>query len=175
MFRYEAYLIALVFVGAAISWNSWKMYFRERNLLPQAVIAVFAAAMLLPILTRVQIPVFVGRAMKNIHDQHLQMSSFVNRYFPDAGIAMNDIGTTTFFNDNIRLFDMEGLGTLEVLKIKKQLDTTFLRNYVKEHNIGIGIFIRICMKAKFHPSGSSLVHGKSRIVLWRQEVWLVFM
>ena len=140
MFRYEAYLIALLFVSVVITWQDWKQMLVARSTLTKAVVLLFGFVLCLPLLIRIQIPSFSNRASKNIHDQHLQMAAFVQQHFPDAGIAMNDIGTTSFLNENMKLFDMEGLGTLEVLKIKKQLDSAFLVNYTRQHGISIGIF-----------------------------------
>jgi len=148
MFRYEAYLIALVFTGLAASWNEWRVFFTEGNLLRKLVLGLFSLVFLLPILTRVQIPSFTNRAARDIHDQQLQMARFVQSAFPQAGIAMNDIGTTCFYNDDIRLFDMEGLGTIEILKVKKNFDSSFLSNYVRTHGIDIGIFYPHLYKGK---------------------------
>lgn len=80
------------------------------------------------------------RATKNIADQQVNMARFVNQYFPSHGIAMNDIGALSFFNDQMRLFDMEGLGTAEVIRKKKQFDSSFLKSYVEQNDIKIGIF-----------------------------------
>ena len=140
MFRYEAYLIALLFAGVAITWQDWKTILTPNAVLSKAVIFVLSAVLLFPILSRIQVPVFANRAMKNIHDQQLQMAKFVQLNFPSSGIAMNDIGTTTFYNNDMHLFDMEGLGTLDVLKIKKQFDSNWLKEYVSTHKIDIGIF-----------------------------------
>jgi len=152
MFRYEAYLIALVFAGVAASWNEWKLFLAEGNLLRRLVLGLFSLMFLLPILTRVQIPSFTNRATRDIHDQQLQMARFVQSAFPQSGIAMNDIGTTCFYNNDIRLFDMEGLGTIEILKMKKNFDSSFLTNYVNTHQIDIGIFYPHLYKGKI-PSG----------------------
>lgn len=140
MFRYEAYLIALVFLGFAVGWQELRLPLLNRGSFARGILVISALILLLPILSRIQIPDFSNRASKNIHDQQLQMARFVQAHFPNAGVAMNDIGTTTFTNDNIRLFDMEGLATIEILKMKKQFDSTFLENYVREHHIDIGIF-----------------------------------
>lgn len=148
MFRYEAYLIAILFVACIITWKDWKSLFNDRNTLSKLVVAVFSFFLLIPLIMRIQIPAFTNRAMKNIHDQHLQMAGFVHDHFPGAGIAMNDIGTTTFFNNDMRLFDMEGLGTLEILKMKKQFDSSFLSQYVSRHRIDIGIFYPHLYKGK---------------------------
>jgi 4-amino-4-deoxy-L-arabinose transferase-like glycosyltransferase len=152
MFRYEAYLIALLFIAIAITWNDWKIIFQQRSFVSRIIIFVFSAVLLFPILTRIQIPSFTNRAIKNINDQQLQMAKFVQQGFPLSGIAMNDIGATTFFNDDVKLFDLEGLGTLEILKIKKQFDSTFLKNYVAKHNIEIGIFYTHLYKGKIPAS-----------------------
>ena len=92
------------------------------------------------------------RATKNIADQQVQMAKFVSNHFPTYGIAMNDIGAMTFYNDSMRIFDMEGLGTAEVIRQKKQFDSSFLANYVEEHDIKIGIFYPHLYKGKIPAS-----------------------
>lgn len=156
MFRYEAYLLALMLIGFAVTYEDWKNWFMRSSWFYRLVTMILAFVVLLPVLIRVQIPSFANRAMKNIHDQHLQMAAFVHENFPSSGIAMNDIGTTTFFNDDMRLFDMEGLGTLEVLKIKKQIDSSFLKDYVSKHDIEIGIFYPHLYQGKI-PAGWEMV------------------
>ena len=92
------------------------------------------------------------RAVKNIADQQVQMAKFVHEHFPDYGIAMNDIGALSFYNENMRIFDMEGLGTAEVIRRKKNLDSSFLVKYVTEHDIKIGIFYPHLYKNKIPSS-----------------------
>jgi hypothetical protein len=156
MFRYEAYLIALLFVGIAITWQDWKTVLAPNTFLSRAVIFVLSAVILFPVLSRFQVPVFTNRAMKNIHDQQLQMARFVQQNFPTSGVAMNDIGTTSFYNNDMHLFDMEGLGTLDVLRIKKQFDSAWLKEYVSKHNIEIGIFYPHLYKGKIPASWSQV-------------------
>jgi hypothetical protein len=139
LFRYEAYLVALLFVALVNTWDHWKALFPAYPV-NRFVFVILGVVMLFPIISRFQMISHTRRAAKNIADQQVQMADFVNRHFPSEGIAMNDIGALTFFNNDIRIFDMEGLGTLEVIRQKKNLDSNFLRKYVADHKIGIGIF-----------------------------------
>ena len=108
--------------------------------------------LLFPVLIRVQVLSFTNRAMKNIADQQVQIASFLQSNFPASGVAINDIGAISFFNPDLRIFDMEGLGTLEVIRVKKNLDSNFLHKYVWDHNIQIGVFYPHLYAGKI-PSG----------------------
>jgi hypothetical protein len=140
LFRYEAYLVALSFLSIAISWPQWRTFLSQRNRFSNALVAVMALILFFPMLVRVQVLSFTNRAMANIGDQQVRIAGFVHQNFPDAGIAINDIGAISFFNDSIHVFDMEGLGTKEVIPVRKHMDSSFLSNYVKTHKINIGIF-----------------------------------
>jgi hypothetical protein len=62
-------------------------------------------------------------ATKNIYEQQYQMAAFLKKYYNNASVGANDIGAICFFT-NIRLFDIFGLGSKEIvdLRIKKQYD-----------------------------------------------------
>jgi hypothetical protein len=155
LFRYEAYLVALMFVAIIITWDHWRSMFTASNI-NRWVFVLLSAVMLFPVLSRFQMISHTRRAAKNIADQQVEMAAFVNKNFPSEGIAMNDIGALCFFNNDIRIFDMEGLGTLEVIRKKKQLDSIFLQQYVAEHDIRIGIFYPHLYEGKI-PSSWQLI------------------
>ena len=72
-------------------------------------------------------------ANKNIYDQQIQMAKFLNRYYNNSTVIANDIGAISYFT-NIKLIDLVGLGSNEILNIKtndpKQFDKKVaLMNY----------------------------------------------
>ncbi len=140
LFRYEAYLVSLLFVCIVITWEDFQQFFRWRWSTGNLALLALIAIVFFPVLSRVQMISHTKRAAKNIAEQQVQMAKFVNQHFPSFGIAMNDIGALSFYNDDMRIFDLEGLGTLEVIRQKKQFDSNFLSRYVAEHDIKIGIF-----------------------------------
>jgi hypothetical protein len=152
LFRYEAYLVALLFLTIMITWKDWFEWISQRTFFNKRVIVLISALMLFPVLSRVMMISHTKRAVKNIADQQVQMAKFVHDHFPAYGIAMNDIGALGFYNEDIRIFDMEGLGTAEVIRQKKQFDSSFLIKYVAEHDIKIGIFYPHLYKNKIPSS-----------------------
>jgi hypothetical protein len=123
-----------------ITWKDWLAWFSQRTSFNICAIVLMSALMLFPVFSRVMMISHTKRAVKNIADQQVQMAGFVHDHFPSYGIAMNDIGALSFYNEDMKIFDMEGLGTAEVIRQKKQFDSSFLVKYVAEHDIKIGIF-----------------------------------
>ncbi|MBC8032733.1 MAG: hypothetical protein H7Y03_01205, partial [Chitinophagaceae bacterium] len=78
-------------------------------------------------------------------------AGFIHDFFPSSGIAINDIGAIVFFNDNVHILDMEGLATNDVLRIKKNLHPAYLRKYVENNKIEIGIFYPHLYVGKIPP------------------------
>lgn len=58
---------------------------------------------------------------REIFEQHIQLATFFQRYYPGEVIAANDIGALTFFGD-VRLFDVYGLATREVAHERERRD-----------------------------------------------------
>lgn len=53
----------------------------------------------------------------NIYGQQRQMARFVNLYYQDKTVALNDIGCVSYYN-NIRIFDIWGLANNTIAKAK---------------------------------------------------------
>ena len=110
-YRYEAYLVILgvmnIFIFLYINQNikSWRLF-----LIYFLLIFFFILHLLSP--------VFTIYATKNIYEQQFQMANFLRKYKNHANIAANDIGAITYFT-NVKLLDLVGLGSYEVLKLKK--------------------------------------------------------
>ena len=60
-------------------------------------------------------------ANRNIYEQHLQMASFLRKYYNTAKVVANDIGAISYYSD-IHLLDPIGLGSNEVAKISREKD-----------------------------------------------------
>lgn len=57
-------------------------------------------------------------ATRNIYEQQYQFARFLQEHYPNQAIALNDIGTSSFFPD-IRVIDLYGLGSTKVAVWKK--------------------------------------------------------
>ena len=60
-------------------------------------------------------------ASRNIYEQHLQMASFIQKYYNTARVVANDIGAISYYSD-IHILDPIGLGSNEVARIIREKD-----------------------------------------------------
>lgn len=118
-FRYEAYLVLLTFALCI-----WLLKgFRLSSLQKSPLIAALFVVAFLPVLYalvrrgkdafKTTVP-----ATQDIYRQQYQMARFFGQYYPGQSIALNDIGAVSFYND-VRLLDLVGLGSDDVLRLKR--------------------------------------------------------
>ena len=86
---------------------------------------------------------FPPRAMRNIHDQHVQMGRFLARNYDGRAIAANDIGAVTYLAD-VRLLDLVGLGSNQVTRLKKngEWGRSSLTTIARDHGVEIAVIYR---------------------------------
>jgi hypothetical protein len=123
-FRYESYLIAWgILVLAVICAELLKSFhvtpatLRKRWIV-SVVIAGMGALFLKPLFSRGldawnKLPM----ASLNIYEQQYQMGLFLQKYYPNAVVAANDIGAISFLT-NIKVLDLVGLASADVLNLK---------------------------------------------------------
>ena len=123
LFRYEAYLYAGgVFVMAG---PAYQLALRLRARVSKSPRPWLGAALLI---VAVGLPGFTvaqrGAAAllatpltsRDIHRQQIQMARFVERYYPGETVAINDIGTISYFTD-APVLDIVGLASREVAAV----------------------------------------------------------
>jgi len=122
-FRHESYLVALgivVIVAQLADLLPQKLFGTpaDRSLVPKHVGGVLLAVFLIyPCLVRGGAALaFLPQASKNIYEQQYQMARFVQRYYQDSTIALNDIGAVNFLAD-VHCLDLWGLGNYEVTQL----------------------------------------------------------
>ena len=120
-YRYEAYLIALSLTGIMIGiseLNSWNVSLFTKN--PRRL--VFQILMIMSLLSLIvrsgYFHYYYPRATQNIYHQQYQMAQFLKNNFPDASVAVNDIGAVTYFTD-IQLTDLVGIGDQDIYQLRK--------------------------------------------------------
>jgi len=145
-FRYEAYLIAvaIIAIGLALRNDVSKINvsrFTKRSICFSVAVALYGFILIWPLgangkSTLTKIPI----AMKNIHDQHVQMGLFLSKYYQDQGVAANDIGAINYLAD-VKNLDLYGIGSIEVarLRLNKNFNTQTIYNLAKTKNIKIAI------------------------------------
>ncbi len=112
-FRYEAYLI---FAGSALlmellaEWLKWLQSRPQMRLTPAGAAALAVTVLLLlPLAYRGGNALAAyPTAVRNIHEQQVQMARFVNRFYNGKTIVANDIGAISYYAD-ISLIDIIGL------------------------------------------------------------------
>lgn len=115
-YRYDAYLFALLSITVALAWD--KIELKKLNL-SVTIVSLFLFLVNLDAFKKrferaeYEIPV----AMKNIHDQQIQVAAFLHDYYDDAKVKANDIGAISYKSE-IHLLDLFGLGSKDILDIK---------------------------------------------------------
>ncbi len=112
-FRYEAYLI---FTGSLLLMELVAVLLTWLQSRPQVRLTPLnAAALALTLLLLLPLAYRSGNALsgyplavRNIHEQQVQMAHFVSRFYNDRTIVANDIGAISYFAD-IWLIDIVGL------------------------------------------------------------------
>jgi hypothetical protein len=112
-YRYEAYLVALGIVAAAVALDGLGDRVRPRWLPAALASAVALVCAVRGVRAHVETP----RAVGNIYEQQIQMGRFLARYYPGASVAANDIGAIDWLAD-LRVLDLWGLASREVAEAK---------------------------------------------------------
>lgn len=107
-FRYEAYLIGILAVAVVLE--------ASQRVLPRAVAIAGGLVLAGVFLMRgYEAMRLAPAACANIRDQQLQMSRFVNRFYNDSTIVLNDIGAVSLASD-AHIIDLAGLDTNEIAR-----------------------------------------------------------
>jgi hypothetical protein len=140
MFRYEAYLIALAIFLIGLSYPTLKKTIANQSPWNISVFSVCCLFICFGIFSRFSIVYFTNRAIKNIHDQQWQMGTFVAKYFPESTLAIGDIGAVSYLNPRVKIMDLEGLASNEILLNKNKIDSNFLKAYSAKSKASFGLF-----------------------------------
>ncbi|MEJ5166023.1 MAG: hypothetical protein WHV67_03225, partial [Thermoanaerobaculia bacterium] len=76
-------------------------------------------------------------ASKNIYQQQIQMAKFLQKYYKDDWVAVNDIGAVCYFKEKI--LDIWGLGDVEIIErmLKKSYTLDFLNDKLKRNSVKV--------------------------------------
>jgi hypothetical protein len=138
LFRYEAYLIVLTFLNIYIYLNiKYNFNFSFRKLFSTPIF-IFFIIFVFFFNRQVDGNTIAVKGTINIFEQQIQMSNFLKKYYNNGEIAGNDIGAITYFT-NIHLLDLFGLGSYEIIELKKsqQFNSNSIEKILKKKNIEI--------------------------------------
>jgi hypothetical protein len=121
LYRYEAYLFFCLAVITPVLFYKYGRYVLVD--LKSAVSRIIAVAMMFflvfPVVIRCATALNkADQGCINIFDQQYQMAMFVKRYYNNATIALNDIGSVSYYT-NASIVDLWGLANNDVTRSKK--------------------------------------------------------
>ena len=125
LFRYEAYLVAMLYTILIIESYDFMKIFKSANAMNLSANSRKATMIVLSCSCLFLLGMSGGKlasswqlvpnASRNIYQQQIQMSRFLGQYYYNSRVIANDIGAITYFND-IKLLDLVGLGSNSILK-----------------------------------------------------------
>lgn len=125
-YRHELYLYILIPFVAGWIWlgeadDVWDWIKRHATRWPEWAAIGLALVTLYPIahdaLRHAWSYRTIHTCFRNISEQPMQTTRFLQRYFPDATVAIHDIGAVSFFSD-VHIVDMYGLADDEIMQLK---------------------------------------------------------
>ncbi len=141
LYRYEAYLIVFTYINILLFlYLVHNFSFSFYKSLNRNIISVFIIIIL--------IIVFPGRIRKSsihaisgtkrVYNQQIQIARFLLENFNNVRVAVNDIGTIGYFT-NVSILDLVGLGTYEVVILRKKgrFDQENVEKLLKKYNVEI--------------------------------------
>jgi len=112
-FRYEDYMVVLVGMSLIMQLVDLRPVLKMLRPASWAVLVVavaFLAGGLLASANRGQVAFrSTAQAVKNIYDQQYQLAHFLKANPQYRSAAIGDLGAITYFNDDLRILDLEGL------------------------------------------------------------------
>jgi hypothetical protein len=164
VYRYEAYCVAIGLIVLVRNFN-FKFItnkncesFKNRSFLKTSLSVRVCAGLNcyilllliagIPLIYRVYMSFSETKIMtQNIYQQQYQMAAFLNTYYNDSKIVLNDIGACTYYT-NIHLLDLTSLGSIETLKmrISNTFDKEHIYKFTVEKNYEIAILYKEAYK-----------------------------
>jgi hypothetical protein len=127
-YRYEAYLVILgiVCLPAAVrvagipSWGGFaRLRFHYSNASAYLAVLIIFVLVLYPFAHRLGATLYkTPLATTNIYEQQYQMARFLNEYYANSVVVVNDIGAVSY-KTNVEFVDLWGLGSLEVTRARR--------------------------------------------------------
>lgn len=94
-----------------------------------------------------------------VREHHLVYATFIQQYYPQSVVALNDIGTTCFLAKDVHLLDLWGLDSVDVAmaRCKRKFDRAYMERIAQEKNADIAILQEYWWKHANMSSGSGFV------------------
>lgn len=164
LFRYESYLMAIGAFSLGLALAIAIPQFNQITGIKQRVIPVallLAALGVLPAFGRSCVAVrAIPRAATNIYEQQIQMARFIAEFYPNACVALNDIGAVAYFVGP-PILDLQGLATTDVLRthLAKHLSRGRLEELCRDYGVRIAVLYPKVLKEWDGPPPSWQFEG----------------
>lgn len=163
LWRYETYLlctatIALACVAtqywpqiSAIEWKRLKLTGGRLAIISAAVLFVSGLAVRLSLCIS-----YTPLCAAGVKEQHMEYAKFVQQYYPQSVVALNDIGVVCFLAKDVHLLDLWGLDSLDVAltRCTRKFDRAYMEKIAKEKNADIAILQEYWWKSANMNTGS---------------------
>ncbi|HEY2468752.1 MAG TPA: hypothetical protein VGI45_13050 [Terracidiphilus sp.] len=114
---YEAYLIALALIGCACFFIVYARN-QESPAERRNIVLVYVAMAVVVVGIRVyQCDLDLRKGFSQIYLQQFQMARFLAQYYPNAPVAINDIGLIAYYQPR-KIMDVYGLASTEITNLK---------------------------------------------------------
>ena len=144
-FRYAAYIVLILIVILIDILNRHVFVqspdVRNWNIYKYLVLLVGLILFFIPLVWRATLAFQdYTKAVRNIYEQQYQMGLFLQKYYSENHIAVNDIGAINYLSD-IYMLDLYGLGNMEVLKHKRNgsYDKNIIADLITDNNVPLAI------------------------------------
>lgn len=137
LYRYEAYLVAysfLLFSNYLLEKGiKFKVFFISRISLIIIILLSFFPLLYRSYNALKDLPL----ASKNIYQQQIQMAKFLQKYYKEDWVAVNDIGAVCYFKEKV--LDIWGLGDVEIIErmLKKSYTLDFLEDKLNKKDVKV--------------------------------------
>ena len=117
-YRYDAYLVAFgIFVAAVVLSG-----IPAPKALPRSALPALLVISLVPAIANVKegiVPKAEIAGMRNTFLMQYQTAQFIQLYYPDDAVVVNDLGAVTYYS-RARILDLVGLGDIEPLRFMRR-------------------------------------------------------
>lgn len=144
-FRYEAYLVMLIGLGLLVQlWDArdWTLATRGARISAAVCMVLVLAAVLATGHRGVQAVRLTPWAMKNVYQQQYQLAHFLRSNPQYGSVAIGDLGAIAFYNDRLRIIDLEGLALMGVPREmlgRDKMTPEVIRSLVKRNEVDVAI------------------------------------
>ncbi len=135
LYRYEAYLIVFSYLNILLYLHLVHNFSFSLNII--GIVIIIILTIIFP--SRIiKSPINAILDTKKIYNQQIQIARFLWENFNNTRVAVNDIGTIAYFT-NVSILDLAGLGTYEVVILKKKgkFDQENVEELLKKYNVEI--------------------------------------